>query len=167
MCPQHLDLRITTDSQNAASLDDYATIRQHGSLDDTTTVCKSNYDAGIEYLDRNYGNASNGDSLKNISGIMGESSLKTFGYIFVLTVVFVCFSLSEYDGSPRRFGQNNDLHLPCSAQNQKTITSSLFSSPRPGFPQVRFSLVVKDFPSYNFSRFCLLNVFNLLETDKD
>lgn len=71
-----LDLRITTDSQNAASLDEYTKIRQHVALDDTTTkIGKSNYDAGIEYLDRNYGNASNGDSLKNISGIMGESSI--------------------------------------------------------------------------------------------
>lgn len=72
----HLDLRITTESQIAASLDEYSAVRQHAL--EETTVGKSNYDAGIEYLDRNYGSifdgkASNGDSLKNISGIMGKS----------------------------------------------------------------------------------------------
>ncbi|KAJ6639095.1 Protein lin-10, partial [Pseudolycoriella hygida] len=107
-------LRITTGSRIDA-VNDYATVRQH--VLDETTGSKSNYDVGIDYLDRNYGSvfdgkASNGDSLKSISGIM------------------------EYDGSPRRFGQNNDFHLPCTAQNQKSITTtSLFSSPRPGFPQ--------------------------------
>lgn len=86
---KRLDLRITTDSQiaaAAASLDEYTTVRQQHLLEEvaattgtttTTSVGKSNYDAGIEYLDRNYGSvfdgkASNGDSLKNISGIMGK-----------------------------------------------------------------------------------------------
>lgn len=75
-------MRITTESQNAAApFDDYTTLRQHV-LDEAPTVSgKSNYDAGVEYLDRNYGSifdakTSNGDSLKNISGIMGR---KCFG----------------------------------------------------------------------------------------
>ncbi len=51
----------------------------------TTVVGKSNYDAGIEYLDRNYGSifdgkASNGDSLKNISGIMGKFNGLSINY---------------------------------------------------------------------------------------
>lgn len=76
LCLQHLDLRITTESQIAGSLDEYSTVRQH--VLEEATVSKSNYDAGIEYLDRNYGSvfdgkASNGDSLKYISGIMGMS----------------------------------------------------------------------------------------------
>lgn len=80
LCLQHLDLRITTDSQIAGSLDEYSTKRQHAL--DETTVGKSNYDVGIEYLDRNYGSVfdgkANGDSLKNISGIMGKSTFQIF-----------------------------------------------------------------------------------------
>lgn len=74
ICVQHLDLRITSDSPVAGSLGDYSTIRQL-SLEDST-VGKSDYNA--DYLDRNYvsvfdGKTSNGDSLKNFSGIMGKN----------------------------------------------------------------------------------------------
>lgn len=76
MCLHHLDLRITTESRIAASLGEYSTKRQQAL--EEATAGKSNYDAGIEYLDRNYGSAfdgkaSNDDSLKNISGIMGKT----------------------------------------------------------------------------------------------
>lgn len=60
------------------------------------------------------------------------------------------YTSAEYDGSPRRFGQlqqtpndvtshNNSLMYSSSAANTSSsstkVSSSLFSSPRPGFPQ--------------------------------
>lgn len=65
-----------------------------------------------------------------------------------------CFSFFflniEYDGSPRRFGQsqNNDTttsalsSLYSTTTGQSSKVSSLFTSPRPGFPQVVYLFLV-------------------------
>lgn len=120
--------------------------QQHGRQDYSGSMLRPKYQGTKtenDYLDRSYANTpdrpSNGDSLKSISGIMGNFKFKRI----ILLVYLRKLSLNaEYDGSPRRFGQaqNTESSLMYSQQSNNTAQSSKMSSnytaPRPGFPQV-------------------------------